>query len=276
MRSRWGVGRGAGESVRGLARRWPRDPAPARISSAQSWAFVVDRDCRVCVGVDEGGCSDTSLQIRALVAIGWTRVRSCGPRRARVTALPCNFWEWVACGVQCWSEGLVRTRSVLGPGSFYEACVADWEFNFDRVLHNQTQEAVFNDSGKAAVLAAIGGVNQTIMAFGTLSSTTHTHLSAHLTADSGTPSHCRGPCFAQGETARDKTTPYSACLSRSSDAVSWREHCRSSSLKWAATAIRCSKLESHALRFTTTSSTTSLRRTPSVQQTSQSQTTGKR
>mmetsp|Transcript_4154 Transcript_4154/g.10504 ORF Transcript_4154/g.10504 Transcript_4154/m.10504 type:complete len:890 (-) Transcript_4154:1569-4238(-) len=52
------------------------------------------------------------------------------------------------------------------PEQFINHQREDWEFSFDRVLHNRTQADVFADCGERAVHDAIRGINQTIMAFG--------------------------------------------------------------------------------------------------------------
>eukprot|EP00038_Savillea_parva_P010355 m.189751 g.189751 ORF g.189751 m.189751 type:complete len:847 (+) comp17817_c0_seq1:79-2619(+) len=52
------------------------------------------------------------------------------------------------------------------PKSFINHQREDWQFAFDRVLHNRTQADVFEDTGRQAVNAALDGVSQTLMAYG--------------------------------------------------------------------------------------------------------------
>ena len=55
--------------------------------------------------------------------------------------------------------------------------ITDWQFAFDRVLHNRTQADVFEDTGRQAVNAALEGVSQTLMAYGECK---HTCIICHL------------------------------------------------------------------------------------------------
>ncbi|EDV21150.1 uncharacterized protein TRIADDRAFT_30839 [Trichoplax adhaerens] len=50
--------------------------------------------------------------------------------------------------------------------SFINNKVHDWTFNVDKVLHNASQEAVYDECGKDTVSKALNGYNSTIFAYG--------------------------------------------------------------------------------------------------------------